>query len=110
MRLILHVVHVVGVGLIAHIAVTQSGFRSREGVLHSGTDSVAAPGQVAFKFYTKSHAEVVVVFAVNDLIEHTGAVFAVAVLPQPGQLGVHVRTHMPGFVLPCLQIVQVFAA
>ena len=66
---------------------------------HPCADGKVAAGEIAFKFYARSHTEVIVVLAVQYLVECAGSLFSVAVLPQTGQLRVHIRTYMPGHVL-----------
>ena len=84
MGFVLHVPHVVGVGRIAHVTVSQFRFRPRKGMFHPGPDGIAAPRQIAFKLHPGAHAEVIVVLAVYHLSEYAGPVFPVAVLPQTG--------------------------
>ena len=79
---VLYVPHVVGVGFIAHIAVTELRLRSREGVFHPCPEGVAATRQVPFEFHPKACAEIIVILTVHCLAEHTGSLFAVALLPQ----------------------------
>ena len=78
---ILHVPHVIGVGLITHVTVLQFRLRSRKGVLHARPDGIVAPRQISFEFHPGAHAEVIVVLAVHSLIIYAGSFFPIAVLP-----------------------------
>ena len=110
MCLVLYVTHIIAVCLIAHITVPQSRFRTGKGMTDTGPDGIIPSGQISFELYPSPCAKIIIVLAVHDLIEYAGPCFAVPVLPQPGQLYVHIRPHMPGNIFLRLQVVQILAA
>ena len=61
--LVLRVPHVIGVGRIPHVTVTELRLRSRKRVAYTGPDGVIAAGKIPLEFYPGSHTKVIVVLA-----------------------------------------------